>query len=65
MTTPSSRTALAVVPAYDLTTSDPGSALPASAPSDQIRDSLARIRATRRAILALTPAEPSDYHGNA
>lgn len=65
MIRPSTGTALAVVP-VDLTTSDPGSAVPASTPSGRIYDSLARIRVTQRAILNMRPATDSgDYHGSA
>lgn len=65
MTRPSTGTALAVVP-VDLTTSDPGSAVPASTLSGRIYDSLARVRAIRRDILNLRPATDSgDYHGSA
>lgn len=66
MIRPSPGTALAVVPAFDLTTSDPGSAVPASTPSGRIYDSLARVRAIRRDILNMRPATDSgDYHGSA
>ncbi len=65
MTRPSTGTALAVVP-VDITTSDPGSAVPASTPSGRIYDSLDRIRATQRKILNMRPATDSgDYHGSA
>ena len=65
MIRPSTGTALAVVP-VDLTTSDPGSAVPASTPSGRIYAALASIRVTQRAILNMRPATDSgDYHGSA
>lgn len=60
---------LTVVPKLDLdvTSSDPGSALPATTPSGIIFDSLANVRTIEREMRRMLPARgPAfDHHGSA
>lgn len=70
MTNPSPGTAGAdavSVEPIDLTTSDPGSALPALTPSGRIYDSLANVRTIEREMRRMLPARgPAfDHHGSA
>lgn len=66
MSRPTPGTALVAFVPVDLTLSDPGSPLPPTTPAGVIFDALARVQATRRAILHLMPSpEVGDYHGSA